>query len=307
MSKTAFIVDSVCTLPTKLQKKYDITILPIQYSIDEQSFEDPCNEDEALAIFESGVFGAKHEVNTLPPSPNDFEQAIISAIKAGNSRVVVQTLGRWESDTFENAQVGATQVREQLDGREIDIQIWDSSSLLTGQGVVITETVARFLKGQSSAQVAKYLEKLSGSLGTYLLPKEPDILLDRMPRRDEVNIGKAKALIAKTLKICPIVCHQTSSTKAVAKVMGFNKAAEKLFAHVQACVNSGLSTPILSVAYAGPLSELEAIESYQELKRLCKQNSVMLLPSVMSIAGAIYSSAGSLAVSFACSDHSWRQ
>lgn len=307
MSKTAFIVDSACSLPAKLQQKYNITLLPIHYSVDEQPFEDPCNPDDAVEIFESGVFARKHEVNTLPPSPNDFEKVIIDAIKSGHTRIVVQTLSRWESDIYENAQVGVAQVKEQLDGRDIDIHVWDSSSLISGQAVMITETVARVLKNQDPVRISKHLEKLSGSLATYILPKDSAVLLDRTPKRNEANVGWAKALVAKTLNICPIICHQTSSTKMIAKVMRFNKAVDKLFQHAQASVQAGLNTPILSVAYAGPLSELEAIGSYQELKQICKDNKVMLLPSVMSVPGAIYCSTGSIVMSFSCADHSWRQ
>lgn len=305
MPKTAFIIDSVCSLPSSLIKKYGIRVLPIEYSVDEERFIDPCDSQETLAIFESGVFKRKHELHTSAPTPIEYEQAIIEQIKAGYGNVVVQTVSRQQSQSYENALAGRASVRQKLDGRDINIVVIDSASVLSGQGLMITETVARSLKGQPIERLEKILEKLSKALCTYILPKEPLIALERLPERNEKNLSWAKTFIANTLNIHPIVAYQNNDSEMVAKVLGFNKAVEKLLKHTAKNVEKGLLSSMVLVSYGGPIEVLTDLPGYSELQQACKANKVLLIPSVMSIAGGIYTGVGSLTVSIAANDLTW--
>lgn len=304
-SKTAFIVDSVCSLPKSLMQKYTVTELPISYSVDEERFVDPMDTEEVLAIFESGVFKRKHEVNTSPPTPQEYEQAIIKKIKSGYVQLVIQTVSKGQSQSYENANAGVAQVRKKLDGRNISIVVIDSGTILSGQGLILTESVARLLKGKTIEQLQGTLKKLSQHMCTYIIPKDPLVAMERSPTRNENNISWLKTLFANTLKIHPVIAMQKDSMDIKTKAFGFNKAAEKLFRHTCDCIDVGLMSPIVVVSYVGPVEGLREMPGYDELQRACKIAKVMLIPTTTSIAGGIYTSVGSLTVSFVSVDHAW--
>lgn len=87
---------------------------------------------------------------------------------------------------------------------------------------------------------------------------------------------------------------------------GFEKAASQLFNHVAERINGGhVLSPIITVNYGGSVDELKALPGYAELKAVADSKKMMLMPSVMSIAGGIYTSVGSLSLGIATEPHEW--
>ncbi len=70
-------------------------------------------------------------------------------------------------------------------------------------------------------------------------------------------------------------------------------------------IKNGLLCPLLTIDYAGPLQELKALPGYQELKTTADAHKIQLIPSVMSIAGGIYTSVGSISLAFATESDEW--
>ncbi|MFT7561594.1 MAG: DegV family protein with EDD domain [Flavobacteriales bacterium] len=303
--KTAILVDSACSLPKSLCDKYNLSYVPLTYSIDDDEFIDNSDEEEALAIFASGSLSKKHEVTTIPPSPEAFEKAIIKKIKEGYQRIVIQTVNRTQGETYENANSGVARVVKQLDGRKIILKVMDSRTVFSGQGLMATETVRRMLKSKNEDEVRREMDRLSEKIYTYILPKDPLVALVRSRLRNENNVGFTQALIAKALGIHPIICNANDSSKAVAKIWGFDKAVKALFDHAIAQIDVGLLSPIITVNYAGPIDELMQLPGYYDLVIKTKSSNVMLIPSVMSIAGGIYTSVGSISIALACPEHEW--
>ncbi len=303
--KTALIVDSVCSLPKSICEKYNISLLPVHYKVNGDDFEDECDEQSSLAIFETGVFGRKYDVSTTPPSPEDFEQEIIKKIKEGNKRIVIQTLNRFKGNTYGNANAGVARVKTQLEGQPITMRVMDSRTVFAGQGLMATETVRRLLKEGDENSVQCEMDLISKKIHTFILPREPLVALERSRERNENNIGWAQALIADALGIHPIVCNVNDASDVVAKIWSFNKAASALFEHVRKRIDIGLASPIITVNYCGALKELKSLPGYHELAVYAKQRKVMLIPSVASLASGIYTSVGSLSIAIATDKHEW--
>lgn len=76
MSKMAVIVDSACNLPDSVLTKYNITRVPLSYTIDGDTADDPCSDKASLSLFQSGRLARKHAVSTSPPSVEDFQRYI---------------------------------------------------------------------------------------------------------------------------------------------------------------------------------------------------------------------------------------
>lgn len=306
--KTAIIVDSACSLPKALRDKYDVSFVPLSYSIDEDRFIDECSEENAEAMFESGSLSRKHEVNTQAPTPEDFELAIINKIRDGYQRVIVQTVNRTQGDTYENANSGLVRAKKQLDGRSnIILRVMDSRTVFAGQGLMAIETIRRLLRTKDESSVRRQMDVISEKIHTFILPKEPLVALERSRERNENSVGWAQALVATKLGIHPIICNANDTSAAVTKVWGFKNAAHVLFAHIITRMDVSLVCPIITINYCGPIEELKALPGYAELSLAAKRNKVMLVPSVASIASGVYASVGSLSIAIATDEHEWTE
>lgn len=305
--RIAVITDSSCSLPAQIIEKYNVQQVPLEISIDGRRLADPCNAKQSLAIFESGRLSKKHEVTTDAPKPEDFERAIIRAIKSGNKMIVVQTVNRTQGETYNNANVAASSVRRKLGNRQknITIRVMDSRTVFAGQGLMVAETIRRILKGQDSQEVRREMDVLSSNIHTFILPREPLLALERSRKRNEKAVGWAQVFIADTLGIHPILCNRNDSSYLAAKPFGFKKAAKQLFQHASMQIESGLQFPLLSINYAGRLEDLYELPGFQELKNTAEAHKVKLMTSVMSLAGGIYTSVGSISLAMACETDEW--
>lgn len=307
MSKLAVIVDSACNLPDSVLSKYKITRVPLSYTIDGDTAADPCSDKATLSLFQSGQLARKHEVSTSPPSIDDFQRYIIEKIKEGNTTILVQTVNRVQGETYNNANAAATAVKRKLgDRQDVSIRVMDSRTVFAGQGLMVAETVRQTLSKKDPVKVRRDLDTLSTKIHTFIIPKSPLVALERSKKRNEKAVGWGQAFLANTLGIHPVLCVVNDSSYVATKVRGFEKAAKQLFDHVAERVRGGhLLSPIVTVNYGGSMDELKAMPGFAELKAVADENKVMVMPTVMSIAGGIYTSVGSLSVGVATEAHEW--
>ncbi len=308
-SETAVIIDSSCSLPAGLINKYDIQQVPLHINIDGKHFVDPCEKQKTLALFGSGRLSKKHHIETEPPSPEDFERQIMHAIEAGKKSIVIQTVNRKQGDTYQNANIAAANIRNKLGllAKDVVIRVMDSRTVFAGQGLMATETIRRILHGENPNAVRRSMDSLSSKIHTYVLPKSPLLAQERASKRNEKAVSWTQVLIANTLGIHPILCIANDSSYLAAKPIGFNKSAKQLFAHTMKNIEHGLLSPVLAVNYGGPLEHLHDIPGYTDMEDFAKEHGVKILKSVMSIAGGIYTSVGSISIAYASdAPQNWR-
>lgn len=303
--KTALIVDSACSLPAAIRNKYDVFFVPLDYVVDDESFTDSCETEDALALFESGALSRKHEVFSHAPSAERFQEAMIEAINNGYDCVIVQTVNRTQGATYENANSALSRVKQQLDGRDMTLRVMDSRTVFAGQAVMAAETLRRLLKLKDESLVRRQMDKISETIQTFIVPKDPLVALERSRDRNENSIGWTQAMVANVVGVHPIICNSNDSSEAIAKVWGFKKAAEKVFRHVENCIDSGLKSPIISVNVVGSISLLESLPGYQSMVVKAKSKRLMVVPSVASVAAGIYTSVGSISVALATELRDW--
>lgn len=307
MSQLSILTDSSCSLPPKVLQKYHIKRVPITINIDGSSMPDPCDDKQTLEIFSSGKLKRKHKVSTEAPSIATFEDEIYQSIDSGNKNIIVQTVNRVQGETYNNANAAASNVRRKLNGhdRDISIRVMDSRTVFAGQGLLISETIRRMLSEANQAEVRRKMDNLSANIHTYVLPREPLTALERAQKRNEKAVGWTQVFIANSLGIHPILCIVNDSSYVAAKPFGFEKSAQQIFRHAQKKIEKGLLSPLITITYGGPISDLKQLPGYQELERTAKAHDVQLIPSVMSIAGGIYTSVGSLSLAIACEGEAW--
>jgi DegV family protein with EDD domain len=305
MLKTAIIVDSVCSLPETLLDKYHIHRVPIRISIDGKEFVDPCSQAEALSLFEAGKLDRKHQVSTLPPSPDDFTRVILQAVDAGAEQVFVQTVNRMQGDTYNHANLGVSAAIQLIGDKKVTVRVMDSRTVFAGQGLMVAETLRRLLGQADANTVRRLMDSLSSKIHTYVLPKSPLLALERAQKRGEKAVGWAQAFIANTIGVHPILCIVNDGSYRAAKIFGLAQAMHQLFLQAEAQIMKGLLSPIVVINYAGPLSDLKKMPSFNRLEARAHQHKVQLITSVMSLAGGIYTSPGSINLALMAEPHPW--
>lgn len=303
MSQTAIIVDSACSLPSQLCKKYNVSFAPVTYSVDDDVNTDPCNDEDAIALFKTAKFGKKYRVVTAAPSTDDFEKSILSKINEGSSHIIVQTVNRTQGETYSNANSAVARIKKNIGDKGVTVRVMDSRTVFAGQGLMAIETIRRLHKEKNEDQARRYMDVLSEKIHTYIIPRDIIVARKRGIERNEHNVSWSKALIAGTLGLHPIICNVNDSSYMPKTIWGFGKAAKAIFEHAIERIDAGLLSPVITVNYAGPLDELKALPGYSELSRVAKEKKLMLIPSVSSITCGVYASVGSLAM--ATEPHEW--
>jgi fatty acid-binding protein DegV len=92
-------------------------------------------------------------------------------------------------------------------------------------------------------------------------------------------------------------------TGPVAKIKGFEAAAQKVFEFAGRRVHAGLLTPTLCLCYGGELAEMRALPGYDDLVVTCRSYNIELFESVMSLTGMVNVGKGALVVGFAAEPH----
>lgn len=307
MNKTAIVVDSACTLPPKLLEKYNIKRVPISVFINGDEFPDPCDQALSLEFFRSGQLNRKNKVTTLPPSAETFVAVINAAIAEGAEQVFVQTVNRMQGETYNKANEAVSKVKAQLPaGSKVTVRVMDSRTIFSGQALMVAETLRRLMKTPEANIVRRQMDSLSSKIHTYMLPKSPLTALERAQKRGEKAVGWTQAAIATAIGVHPILCIVNDSSYRAAKVKGFEKSAAQLFAHARSQLARGLLSPIVVINYAGPLEELKAMSGFSDLEASARDCKVQLILGIMSLAGGIYASPGSLSLALMAKPHEWQ-
>ena len=305
MSETAIIADSACCMPKSMAEKYNISFVPVGYTVNGVPHTDPMRDDEIVSLFASGVFGKKNDVETVAPTIDAFEKAIRQKIAKGYRRVIVQTVNRTQGDTYSHANTAVSNVKRSLQDKSVTVRVMDSRTVFAGQGLMAIETVRRLMKEKSEDIARRKMDVLSEKIHTFIIPKDIVVARARGAKRNEHNISKSKAFLAGALGIHPIICNMNDSSHVPTTIRGFDKAVKALFDHARSRIDAGLYSPIITVNYAGSLEVLKSMPGFGDLERAAKAKKLMLIPSVASIACGVYASPGSISLALATEPHEW--
>lgn len=302
---TALIVDSACDLPKNLIEKFNIRLLPATIIYDEQSLQDRRDPEITTRLYASGALDKGHDSETAPTSTTDIEHILEEAIAAGETDLVIQTVSRARSPTYEHAVEAISLVEKKYANKDIHARVQDSRTIFAGQGILAAHTVALINKGIGGTKLRRMIDLLSSKVHAYQVPANVMYLRTRARKKGDNSISLFGALIGTALKISPIVLALDDQTFPVAKVRGFSHAAETLLRHTIKKVNEGLESPFVGVSFAGNTKDLNKLPGYNELKIAVKAKKYQLVVSPMSLSGGVNLGPGTLSVAFATEPYEW--
>ncbi len=190
MGKVKVLTDSTSDLSPELIQKYDISVLPLYVSFEDQTFKD------GVEMTACELYKKVEKTNKLPktaaPSPGDFKDFFQVYIDEGYDLIYVG-LSSHLSSTYQNALLAAG------DFPEDRIEIIDSLNLSTGIGLQVMKAVDYANQGMGIKEIATKLKEIVDKVETEFVIDTLDYLYKG---------GRCSGLqnfIGTMLKIRPVV------------------------------------------------------------------------------------------------------
>ncbi|MCQ2801820.1 MAG: DegV family protein [Bacilli bacterium] len=150
MNKVKIIVDSTVDLTKEIYEKYDIEVLPLNVSFEEETYQDGVNLDITT------LFKKVEETGKLPHtsacSPELIRETFKKYIDMGMD-IIFLGLSSTMSSNFQNAFIAKASFKDDR------IYLVDSKSLSTGTGLLVLKAAKLVEAGKCAKEIAEELEK----------------------------------------------------------------------------------------------------------------------------------------------------
>ncbi len=214
--KIALITDSTCDIPPALREQYGITVVPLSIIWGDEQLRD--GVDIQAEAFYARLNADPTYPTTSQPTPQDFLNALEKVRQQGAKEIVVITISRAMSGTYESAQLAAPIIG-------LPVHLVDSRSNSMSLGwQVLAAARTREAGGDVAAMVAA-ADAARKSM-VYI------ITLDTLEYlRKGGRIGGASAFIGTLLNFKPqiLVNHETGMVEAGRRTRTRQKALQALY------------------------------------------------------------------------------
>ena len=210
------ITDSTSYLSEEMIKKYDISVLSLNVTLDNRSIREvDITNEEFYKLMEKTKEFPKSSQPSLDEATKVFEGHLANA-----NDIVGIFISSDMSGTFSSANLIKEMLLENYPERTITLI--DSRSNCMQMGLAVLAAAEKAANGGNLEDVVEACENIKKTSRFLFAPKTLDYL--KMGGR----IGSAGALFGKVLKIVPILTVEDGKTSVVEKVRTSNKAIEKM-------------------------------------------------------------------------------
>ncbi|MGL5084356.1 MAG: DegV family protein [Clostridium sp.] len=210
------ITDSTSYLSEEMIKKYDISVLSLNITLNNESIREVDINNEK---FYDSMNESKEFPKSSQPSLDESTKTFEKHLKNGDD-VVAIFISSEMSGTFSSAHIIKDMLLETYPDRKITLI--DSRSNCMQMGLAVLAAAETALEGKSLEEVVEACEKVKERSRFLFAPLTLDYL--KMGGR----IGSAGALFGKVLKIVPILTVEDGKTSVVEKVRTRHKAIDKM-------------------------------------------------------------------------------
>lgn len=306
--RTCIAVDSACDLPAAIFKEQDLQILPISLKLDGNNFTDNRDPEKTVQFYLSDMGKKSFDAETEPFSVEQMSKLLEEKLIFDYDEVLAITINSARSEIYKNVRDAVFVSQHKFkDARTkagqspfFKIQVFDSGTLFTGQGVLVYEAL-RLLKAQqlNVSQVVEKLTPLKDKVRAFLLPKDLYHLKNRASKKGDDSVGWLSYQMGNMLNVKPIIQCYKGHTEPVDKAMGFNKGLVKLFEKAKSAIENKLSINVVVMSYAGDLNDITKNSDYKKFIEFAKNNKVRTLMSVMSTTASVNVGPGSFSMAYA--------
>lgn len=308
---SVIVVDSACDLPERIINSRSVEVLPLNIMLGSEQVKEVFTANDRLDMFESGAVDMKKEVDTSAATRDQIVDFLVTRILPHYDFAIVQTVARSRSPQYEmwqevNTSFAAHYREYRKSENNFTLRIMDSGTMFTGQGLMALNTIHLGQQGVSRRELLERSKGLAAHIQSYSAPVDLQYLRERARRKGDRTIGLFSAAVGKALNISPVLFGGQNKTEAVGKVKGHKNAVHQIARHAMRAIDRGLQTPLISIAYAGHLDELQQYDSVSELKAYAKARDVKVVTSVASLTSTINMGPGTFSLGVAPKDPNFR-
>ena len=305
--RIGIVADSACDLPNEIIDRENVTILPVTIQIGQAVLADVRNEEATMNFLTGETAARAYEAESTPFTVQQVHDLFLSKLVHEYDYVFCITTTRTRSGIHDNAQQASytilndyKSVRQAAgNNTPFSLRVIDSQNVFAAVGVLAIEAARLREAGEAPPKIRARLESLAQNLQGYMVPPDLNYLRARIRKRGDRSVSLLSAALGTALDIKPILHCNKGETGPVAKVKGFDTAAEKLFSFAAQRVRAGLMTPTMCLSYGGELEKMRALPGYEALREVCADHNVEVFESVMGLSGLVNVGIGALVIGFA--------
>ncbi|RFB15431.1 DegV family protein [Bacillus sp. HNG] len=271
------VTDSSADLPIELLQKYDITVVPMNVSIEGKDFRE--GVDLTPQQFFKKMFASAELPKTSQPSPATFAEAY-SRLPA-DSDILCLTISSGLSGTYQSATMGK-------DLTENTVTVFDTLAGSLGHGMQILRAAELAEKGHSVDEIITNLTEYRENMNIY-------ILLDTLENIVKGGrLSKFQGSLAKLLNIKVLLQRGNGGTVEIFEKIRGKKKSQKRLLEVIKQSKPDFSETVFGITHTGNIEEAEALK--KEIIAQCHPKDVML--NYMGATMGTYAGKGGMIISY---------
>ena len=313
--KIGLVVDSSSDLPHSFFENGDVELMPSVITVGDQSFDD-LKDDRQTIQYHADTFERMRQKSDILATSRPYTSEKIEALfleklvcKYDHVFCIMASPGR--SDIYDHAfkasrgiltKYKAVRHNAGLDGH-FALAVINSETFFGGPAVLAVEAVRMIKENLPPSVINLRICELVPHTYCYLVPPDLEHVYKRASQRGDKSIGWLGYKLGGVLDIKPIILGHQNETRPVAKMRGFEPAAETIFANATRAVEEGLMTPAICVAFGGDPINLPQLPGFNRLKQAAAIANIQMHITPMSISGSVHAGPGCVSVAFISDKH----
>ena len=245
MTRVAIVTDSTAYIPVELQKKLNISVVPLILIWGEESFED------GVDMMPDDFYKRLAVSKVLPTT----SQATVLSIKNVFEKLLSEgfdVLGIFLSSKLSGTVESAMQARDMLQKGQEKVAVLDSLATTMALGWPVLTAARAAGSGESLAECLKIAEKARDQTGVLFVVETLEFL------KRGGRIGGAQAMLGTLLNVKPLLELQEGRIESVEKIRTKGKALERMLDLAEEKM-AGVKPVRLGVVHANCESEALAL------------------------------------------------
>jgi DegV family protein with EDD domain len=300
------VVDASCDLPHEFMREHRIEILPVTIRLGDEILVD-VRDPQATQRFYQEQLGSKGLIaETVALTAEQIRERFLDRIVVDYDYIFCITITSTRSPIFENATRASfailndyKSIRAQAGvSGPFALRVVDSKNMFCATGVLAAEAAKLARAGKAPNDIRKRLDDLREKLCGYMVPGDLYYIRNRGIKKGDKSVSLMTYAIGTALDIKPVIQSYLGETKPVAKILGYDRAVERMFGHASKQIERGLDTQHLCISYGGDPEAIPALPGYAQLAQTAREHGVEILNSFMSATAAVNAGGACVALAF---------
>lgn len=304
--RIGLVVDAGCDLPDEMIEAENVVVLPIAVRIGEHITNDTRNSDVTRQFLESEIAKDAAEAETIPYTVDQIRELFLTRLVHEYDYVFCQTIASTRSPIYERAVQASFGILNDYHAiREAGgnktpfaLRVQDTGNLFSGQALIAWDTLRQRREGENPMRIRTRLERVANATQGFLITPDLYYVRNRGRAKGDRSVGLVSAMLGTALDVKPILHANKGVTGPVAKVRGYENAAEKLFQTLMLNIRGGLLVNAVCLSYGGELDDMRNLPGYSALVATCREHGVELIEAIASLTSVINIGKGMLAAAY---------